>query len=247
VQGKFAEPSDLLALSRGLAINVETNVKNALSLTTGEISVRYDEQHRDGAGAPINIANLFQICIPSSTGARSTSDGGAPAVPARRRQDQLELSLVRPDLVFDDAFRGIVEKVKKRNAGVPRRAGGVAVMAKLRLAPNLTLPVDAVTQTVAILAKRRAGKSYTARRFAEQLYKAGQQIVIVDPKGDWWGIRSSADGKGPGLPVVILGGERGDVPLEVGSGEVVAKLAAEERVSMLLDLSLFRKREVSTS
>jgi hypothetical protein len=119
-------------------------------------------------------------------------------------------------------------------------------VAKLRLAPDLTLPVDAVTQTVAILAKRRAGKSYTARRFAEQLYKAGQQIVIVDPKGDWWGIRSSADGKGPGLPVVILGGERGDVPLEVGSGEVVAKLAAEERVSMLLDLSLFRKHEVST-
>jgi hypothetical protein len=90
------------------------------------------------------------------------------------------------------------------------------------------------------------GKSYTARRFAEQLYKAGQQIVIVDPKGDWWGIRSSADGKGPGLPVVILGGERGDVPLEVSAGEVVAKLVAEDRVSALLDLSLFRKHEVAT-
>lgn len=119
-------------------------------------------------------------------------------------------------------------------------------MSKLHLAPNLSLPVDAVTQAIGILAKRRAGKSYTARRFAEQLYKAGQQIVIVDPKGDWWGIRSSADGKGPGLPVVILGGERGDVPLEVGAGEVVAKLVAEERVSVLLDLSLFRKHEVAT-
>jgi DNA helicase HerA-like ATPase len=82
----------------------------------------------------------------------------------------------------------------------------------LRIADKLTLPVDAVTQAIGILAKRRAGKSYTARRFAEQLFKAGQQIVIVDPKGDWWGIRSSADGKSPGLPIVILGGERGDVP-----------------------------------
>lgn len=116
----------------------------------------------------------------------------------------------------------------------------------LKIAPNLTLPVDAVTQTVAILAKRRAGKSYTMRRFVEQLFTAGQQVVLVDPKGDQWGIRSAADGKGPGLPIVILGGERADVPLETGSGEVVAKLVAEERVSALLDLSLFRKHEVAT-
>lgn len=118
-------------------------------------------------------------------------------------------------------------------------------MNQLKIADKLSLPIDAVTQTIAILAKRRVGKSYAARRFAEQLFSAGQQIVIVDPKGDWWGIRSAADGRSPGLPVVILGGERGDVPLEVGSGEVVAKLAAEERVSMLLDLSLFSKRQLA--
>jgi hypothetical protein len=117
---------------------------------------------------------------------------------------------------------------------------------RLRIAEDLTLPIETVTQAIAILAKRRVGKSYTARRFAEQLFKANQQIVIVDPKGDHWGIRSAADGKSPGLPVVILGGEHGDVPLEVSSGEVIAKLAAEERVSMLLDLSLFRKHEIPT-
>lgn len=117
---------------------------------------------------------------------------------------------------------------------------------KIQIAEDLTLPIDVVTQTISIIAKRRVGKSYTMRRIAEQLFKAGQQIVIVDPKGDQWGIRSAADGKSPGLPVVILGGERGDVPLEVGSGEVVAKLVTEERVSVLLDLSLFRKHEVAT-
>jgi len=116
----------------------------------------------------------------------------------------------------------------------------------LHLAKNLTLPLDAVTQTIAILAKRRAGKSYTMRRLVEQLFKAGQQVVIVDPKGDQWGVRSAADGKGPGLPIVILGGERGDVPLEPSGGEVVAKLVVEERVSVLLDVSLFRKHEVAT-
>lgn len=111
---------------------------------------------------------------------------------------------------------------------------------------KLYLPLELVTQTVGVLAKRRAGKSYTARRIVEQLFKAGQQVVIVDPKGDWWGIRSSADGKSPGLPVIILGGERADVPLETNGGEVVAKLVVEERVSALLDLSLFRKHELAT-
>lgn len=122
----------------------------------------------------------------------------------------------------------------------------VGVMSKLRLADDLSLPLDVVTQTIAILAKRRAGKSYTMRRLTEQLFKASQQIVIVDPKGDQWGIRSSADGKGPGLPVVILGGERGDVQLEPSGGEVVAKLVVEERVSILLDIAHFRKHEVAT-
>lgn len=77
----------------------------------------------------------------------------------------------------------------------------------LKLADKLSLPLDVVTQTVAVVAKRRAGKSYTMRRLVEQLVKASQQVVLVDPKGDQWGIRSSADGKGPGLPLVILGGE----------------------------------------
>jgi hypothetical protein len=116
---------------------------------------------------------------------------------------------------------------------------------KLKIADNLSLPLDAVTQTFAILAKRRAGKSYTARRFAEELLGAAQQVVIVDPKGDWWGIRSSADGKSPGFPVIVLGGEHGDLPLEVTGAEVVAKLAVYERVNLLLDLSTFRKSEVA--
>ncbi len=118
---------------------------------------------------------------------------------------------------------------------------------ELKISRNLSLPLETVTQTIGVLAKRRAGKSYLARRLAEQLFRAGQQIVIVDPKGDQWGIRSAADGKSPGLPIVIVGGEHGDIPrLEVSSGEVVAKLVVEERVSILLDLSFFRKHEVAT-
>jgi hypothetical protein len=116
----------------------------------------------------------------------------------------------------------------------------------LTLSKDLQLPLDAVTQTLAILARKGSGKSFTLRRLAEQLFKAGQQVAVVDPKGDQWGMRSSADGKGPGLGFLILGGEHGDLPLEPGSGELVAKLVVEERVSVILDLSLFRKHEVAT-
>jgi hypothetical protein len=116
----------------------------------------------------------------------------------------------------------------------------------IRLSKSLRLPLELVTESVAILAVKRAGKSHTAKKLTEQLHTAGQQVVVVDPKGDWWGIRSSADGKGPGLPLVIVGGEHGDVPLEPGAGELVAKLVVEERVSLVLDLSDLRKYQVAT-
>lgn len=108
------------------------------------------------------------------------------------------------------------------------------------------LPLEIVTQAVGILAKRRAGKSYTTAKLVEQLFQARQQVVVVDPKGDWWGLRSSADGKRAGLPVLILGGGHGDLPLESGAGELVAHLVVEDGVSLVLDLSAFRKHQVAT-
>jgi len=117
---------------------------------------------------------------------------------------------------------------------------------QIRISDDLSFPLDIVTQAVGVLAKRRAGKSYFLRRLFEQLFRAGQQVAILDPKGDWWGIRSAADGRAEGLPIVILGGDHGDVPLEVGSGEAVAKMVVEDQLSALLDLSLFRKHELAT-
>jgi uncharacterized protein len=116
----------------------------------------------------------------------------------------------------------------------------------VKIATNLSLPVDVVTQTVAVVAKRRSGKSFLARRLVEQLHHATQQVVIVDPKGDWWGVLYARDGKSAGLPFVIFGGERGHIPLGATGGELVAKLVVEERVSALLDLSGLRKHEVAT-
>jgi DNA helicase HerA-like ATPase len=84
----------------------------------------------------------------------------------------------------------------------------------LHLAKDLTLPLDAVSRTFGILAVRGAGKSNTAAVMAEEMFSAGLPFVVIDPVGSWYGLRSSADGASPGLPIPIFGGKHGDVPLE---------------------------------
>jgi hypothetical protein len=110
-------------------------------------------------------------------------------------------------------------------------------MKTLKISDDLTLPLDAVTQTFAILAKRRVGKTYTASVIAEEMARAGLPFVVLDPTGAWWGLRSSADGKSEGLPVVIVGGLHGDLPLDAASGKVIAELVVEHPGFYVIDLS----------
>jgi DNA helicase HerA-like ATPase len=67
----------------------------------------------------------------------------------------------------------------------------------LNIGAGLTLPVEAVTETFAILAKRGVGKTYTAAVMVEEMVAAGLPVVVVDPIGVWWGLRSPADGRPP--------------------------------------------------
>lgn len=113
----------------------------------------------------------------------------------------------------------------------------------LKISDQLSLPLESVTQTFAVLAKRGAGKTYSLLVMAEEMIEAKQTVVVADPVGVAWGLRASADGKGPGLPIIILGGDHGDIPLEATGGALVADLVVDDRVSVVLDLSLFRKAE----
>lgn len=116
-------------------------------------------------------------------------------------------------------------------------------MTEIRLAGDLLLPIEAVTETFAILAKRRVGKSNAAVVMAEQFYDAGLPWVAVDPKGDWWGVRSSSDGRGPGLAIPVFGGDHGDIPLEPGAGAYLADFIADQRLTCVLDVSGFSKAD----
>lgn len=107
----------------------------------------------------------------------------------------------------------------------------------LKLGSTLTLPIATITQTFAILAKRGVGKTYLASVMAEEMLEARQQVIAVDPTGAWWGLRSH-------YPVVVFGGEHGDLPLEESAGETVARAVVEGRFPAVLDLSLFRKGQL---
>lgn len=110
-------------------------------------------------------------------------------------------------------------------------------MTGLQIAPGLTLDADYIGGgTVALLAKKGAGKTYTGRVLAEEFWKAKVPFVALDPMDAWWGLRSSADGTGEGIPVAIFGGPHGDAPLEPESGKLMADLVVDERLSMVLSL-----------
>jgi uncharacterized protein len=114
----------------------------------------------------------------------------------------------------------------------------------IEVAAGLYLPLDAVTQTTAIIAKKGAGKTYTAKVLAEGMLEAGQQVAYLDPTGVCWGLRSSADGERPGYPVLIFGGLHADLPLEHTAGEVIARFVRESGQSVILDLSEFSNNQM---
>lgn len=113
----------------------------------------------------------------------------------------------------------------------------------IRIAADLTLPIAVVTLTQAVLGKKGGGKTYKASVQAEEMLERGQQIVVLDPTGAWWGLRAGADGVSVGYPVTIFGGKHADVPLEATAGEVLAAAIIADGFSAIIDLTAFTKSE----
>ena len=101
---------------------------------------------------------------------------------------------------------------------------------------NPIIPEAALQQHIAVLGKTRSGKSSVMRGLVEGLLEREQPVCIVDPKGDWWGIKLGRDGKRAGYPVVIFGGEHADVPINEHAGAHVAELFATGNRPCLIDL-----------
>lgn len=99
----------------------------------------------------------------------------------------------------------------------------------IKLSRGFTLPDEFVTMKVGIIGRTGSGKTNTATVLAEKMIPLGLPVVIIDPQGDWWGLRSDYE-------IAILGGEHADVPLEPTGGEIAADFVINERVPVLLDL-----------
>ena len=107
---------------------------------------------------------------------------------------------------------------------------------KLRVSDDLSLAADFVTATAGIFATKGQGKSHLAQVIAEEMLESGQVIVAIDPTDVWSGLRSSADGKRDGYPILVVGGDHGDLKLdpEPGAGTRLAEAIVAERFSCVV-------------
>lgn len=107
---------------------------------------------------------------------------------------------------------------------------------KLRVSDDLSLGPDYVVSTAGIFATKGMGKSYLAQVIAEEMLSQGQVIVVIDPTDAWSGLRSSADGKSDGYPILVIGGDHGDLKLEpeAGAGVRLAEAIVAERFSCVI-------------
>lgn len=107
---------------------------------------------------------------------------------------------------------------------------------KLRIADDLSLSGDFVTSTAGIFATKGQGKSHLGQVIAEEMLACGQVIVAIDPTDVWWGLLSSADGRRDGYPILVIGGDHGQLKLdpEPGAGTRLAEAIVAERFSCVI-------------
>lgn len=108
---------------------------------------------------------------------------------------------------------------------------------------KLPIPRNILQQHVIAFGKTRSGKSAKLRLIVEDKLRQGIPTCVMDPKGDWWGLRSSADGKSAGYPLVIFGTEYSrhvDVRFTWQHGAAIAELVATGNRPTLIDMKGMR-------
>lgn len=108
---------------------------------------------------------------------------------------------------------------------------------ELNISADLSLPLDAVGRTFAIIGQRGSGKSSLASVMAEEMCREALPWVALDPVGIWWGLRSLKNGSPSPFPIVVFGGEKGDLPFEKGQGRKIAEACVRANVFAVIDLS----------
>lgn len=99
------------------------------------------------------------------------------------------------------------------------------------------IPDAALDDRLGIVGTAGSGKTYNAGGCVERLLSSGARCIIVDPLDVWWGLRLLADGKTASpFNVVILGGQRGDLPLNELVGGLIGETVAKSAESFIVSL-----------
>jgi len=117
INGRMATPTKLIELARGLQVYENSVLKEARNLSSGEGQLTFDSQHVDADGKPLQVPNLFMICIPIF--ARSPD---FYRLLARLRYRKAQGGLVfwfelwRADMAFEQAFTDACTRVADETA-----------------------------------------------------------------------------------------------------------------------------------
>lgn len=107
---------------------------------------------------------------------------------------------------------------------------------------KIPLPDVALADCGAILGTRGAGKSGAGRVILERELRAGHRSCVIDPKGDWYGIRLTKRGAPSKFDVPIFGGDHGDADIKDDMGARIGEMVATSGSSCIIDLSHFSRK-----
>lgn len=111
----------------------------------------------------------------------------------------------------------------------------------LKISQKLSLPLKFLSLRKVVFGGSGSGKTSCGRVVFEEATAAGVLCGAIDLKGDFWGLKSTADGQGDGIPIVIFGGEHQDVPLDEAGGTSLADIVVELRQPFVVDLEELSK------
>lgn len=115
----------------------------------------------------------------------------------------------------------------------------------IEIAADLSLDDTAATETLGVVARKGRGKTFLGGKIVEGLHRINCPTTVIDPAGNWWGLTLAANGRDPGLPFVVLGGQHGDLELPPSGGRQLADLVVERSMNVVLDVSGFGDKDMS--
>lgn len=97
------------------------------------------------------------------------------------------------------------------------------------------IPIAALENHIAILAKTGSGKSNAAKTVVEGLLDRGERVCVIDPTGTWYGLRLTPAKKPSPYKIAIFGGAHADLAIAGNHGAALAEVVGTSATSAIID------------